>query len=76
MLAKEKAFITMPLGYNDELDSIVKNNEHPFKKTEILVRTSIDQVWEPVSAAEALMPQHKYNSHYPGANALFVGFEV
>ena len=62
------AIITVPLGYNPEIDSIVMNNEINFTKKYFLKRVSILNLWKEITMHEAL--KHKYGLKYPAANSV------
>jgi hypothetical protein len=62
------ALITVPLGYNPEIDSIVRNNEIEFSKKYFLKRISRLNLWEETNLEEAM--NYKYGSKYPCANAI------
>jgi len=62
------ALITVPLVYNPEIDSIVRNNEIEFSKRYFLKRISRLNLWEETKLEEAM--NYKYDSKYPAANAV------
>lgn len=62
------ALITVPLGYNPEIDSIVRNNEIEFSKRYFLKRISRLNLWEETKLEEAM--NYKYGSKYQNANAV------
>jgi len=62
------ALITVPLGYNPEIDSFIKNNEIEFSKKYFLKRVSHLNLWEETNMEEAM--SYKYGSKYPKANAV------
>jgi len=62
------ALITVPLGYNPEINSIVKNNEIEFSKRYFLKRISHLNLWEETNIQEAM--NYKYGSKYQAANAI------
>jgi len=62
------ALITVPLGYNPEIDSIVRNNEIEFSKRYFLKRMSRLNLWEETKLEEAM--NYKYGSKYQAANAV------
>ena len=62
------AIITVPLGYNPEIDSILVNNEINFTKKYFLKRVSILNLWKETTMEEAL--KHKYNQKYQVANSV------
>jgi len=62
------ALITVPLGYNPEIDSIVRNSEIVFSKRYFLKRISRLNLWEETKLEEAM--NYKYGSKYQFANAV------
>jgi hypothetical protein len=62
------ALITVPLGYNPEIDSIIRNNEIEFSKRYFLKRISHLNLWKQTNLEEAM--NYKYGSKYPYANAI------
>jgi len=62
------ALITVPLGYNPEIDSIVRNKEIEFSKRYFLKRISRLNLWEETKLEEAV--NYKYGSKYQFANAV------
>jgi len=62
------ALITVPLGYNPEIDSIVRNKEIEFSKRYFLKRISRLNLWEETKLEEAM--NYKYGSKYQYANAV------
>jgi SAM-dependent methyltransferase len=62
------ALITVPLGYNPEIDSIIKNNEIEISKGYFLKRISRLNLWRETNMEEAM--NYKYNQKYPYANAV------
>jgi hypothetical protein len=62
------ALITVPLGYNPEIDYIIENNEIEFSKKYFLKRISRLNLWEETNMEEAM--NHKYNQKYPSANSV------
>jgi SAM-dependent methyltransferase len=62
------ALITVPLGYNPEIDSIVINKEIEFSKRYFLKRISRLNLWEETKLEEAM--NYKYGSKYQFANAV------
>jgi SAM-dependent methyltransferase len=63
---------TLPMGYNRFVDNLVRQKKTGFSETRYLVRVSANNLWREGSCAEALAA--RYNSPYPNANALLVGF--
>ena len=62
------ALITVPLGYNPEIDSILKNNEIHFTKQYFLKRVSKFNLWKETTLGDAL--KYKYGSKFPAANSV------
>ena len=62
------AIITVPLGYNPEIDSIIVKNEISFTKKIFLERMSILNLWKETTMEDAL--KHKYAQKYPAANSV------
>ena len=62
------ALITVPLGYNPEIDSILKNNEFNFTKLYFLKRVSKFNLWKETTREDAL--KYKYGSKFPAANSV------
>ena len=61
------AIITVPLGYNPEIDSIILSNEVSFTKKYFLKRVSIWNLWKETTMVDAL--KYKYGQKYPAANS-------
>lgn len=68
-----KIFFTCPLGYNDELDGIVESQSLKFDRVYYLKRTNRHNDWVETELHDALL--HKYDSRFPNANAIFVGYK-
>lgn len=66
--SKGIALITVPVGYNPEIDSILKNNEIAFTKRYFLKRISKLNLWKETTIDDAL--RYKYGSQYPFANSV------
>jgi len=62
------ALITVPLGYNPEIDSIVRNKKIEFSKRYFLKRISHLNLWEETKLEEAM--NYKYGSKYQFVNAV------
>jgi len=62
------ALITVPLKYNAEIDSIVKNNKIEFSKKYFLMRYSKYNLWKQTNIEEAM--KCVYGSKYPAANSI------
>ncbi len=63
--------ITLPVGYNPEIDKRLRSNELPFAKTYFLKRISKNNDWVETTEADALTK--KYGAPFPDANAIVVG---
>ena len=61
-------FLTVPLGYNPEIDDIVKNKRVSFSETYFLKRVSWLNTWKQTDLQSAL--KCKYGSRYPAANSV------
>ena len=62
------AIITVPLGYNPEIDSIIMNDEIGFTKKYFLKRVSRLNLWGETTMEDAL--KYKYSQKYPNANSV------
>lgn len=65
------AVVTMPIGYNDELDKRLRARTMPFTEEYFMQRVSEDNRWEEATRDEAL--GRKYGSPFPAANAIVIG---
>jgi hypothetical protein len=65
------AAITMPIGYNAELDKRLKANSFPFSEQYFLERISKGNQWKEVNREEALTK--KYGTPFHAANAIILG---
>jgi hypothetical protein len=63
--------ITVPLGYNLDLDEILKHRQIQFAEQYQLIRISSGNEWEEAPWKDVQFA--KYNSPYPFANALVIG---
>jgi hypothetical protein len=61
--------VTLPIGYNPELDEILATNQLPWEREEYYQRVG-PRDWKPSGKAEALRRQ--YGKPFPYANALLV----
>ena len=69
-----KMVITVPLGYNPEIDEFIRVNEKWFQEVHYLIRTSKFNYWVEANLGEAL--KRPYGSKYPAANAVaFILFQ-
>ncbi len=64
-----EALITVPLGYNPEIDEIVQR-EFLFSQQYFLKRISRLNLWKQTDLKDAL--KYKYNSIYPAGNAIAI----
>jgi len=62
-----KMIITLPLGYNSELDKLLREGMIQFTRRFFLKRISKDNQWKEVRNA-------KYGEPFPAANGLIIGF--
>jgi len=62
---------TMPLGFNEFLDSLIQRNESGFSEMFFLKRITSDNLWKQVSYQE--VKNAKYSSPYQCANGVFIG---
>jgi hypothetical protein len=63
--------ITLPLGYNPDLDKILKQGQIQFTEQYQLIRISQGNEWRSVTWRD--VEYAKYNWAYPFANALIIG---
>lgn len=63
--------ITVPLGYNHDLDKLLRSSQVRFKRRFCLKRISKDNRWTEVEWKD--MESIKYNSPFPAANGLLIG---
>jgi len=66
-----KIVVTLPLGYNPELDKLLRQGKIQFSKKFFLKRISKDNRWEEVSWKDVC--NSKYGEPFPCANALVIG---
>jgi SAM-dependent methyltransferase len=62
---------TVPIGYNDDLQKLIRENKLPLTKRYFLKRLSKDNAW--IEADWNEVKHMKYHSPYPNANAIMVG---
>ncbi len=67
--ADGKLVLTVPMGYNPELDRLIRGNELPSTQEFFLKRSSRLR-WEPCSRSDALLC--RYRRPFPYANAILV----
>lgn len=65
-----EALVTFPLGYNPDLDELVRRSSQGFGDLRGLRRVSADNRWVEATVAELIGT--RYGSPYPSANALAV----
>jgi hypothetical protein len=63
--------ITIPIGYNPHLDTLIRENRVRFNRRICLKRISGDNLWRQVDWEE--IRYAKYNSPFPFANGLVIG---
>lgn len=68
---KGKMVVSFPLGYNDCLDKLLKQNKLPFTQRFFLKRIFPDNRWEEVNIGEA--SRAKYDAPFVAANAIVIG---
>lgn len=66
-----KMMVTLPLGYNPEMDKLLKEEKMRFDKQYYLKRISRDNLWRQVSWKN--IRGARYNDPFPGANGVVVG---
>ena len=72
LLAKGgKMLVTMPIGYNHDVDQCIRDGKLPFDEVYYLRRLSPDNRWREASLDEVRWV--RYNFPHPGANAFIVG---
>lgn len=65
------AVITMPIGYNTELDKRLREGTMPFTEEYFMERVSKNNQWKEATREEAL--KRKYGEPYGAANAILLG---
>ena len=63
---------TMPLGYNTQVDEMVRTQKTGFDRVHYLKRINRANEWVETTLDEVIGA--KYGSPYPCGNAIFVGF--
>ncbi len=66
-----KIVVTLPLGYNPEMDKLIKEGKIPFTQAYYMKRISSDNRWMEVKYNDII--DIKYNEPFPYANGLIVG---
>lgn len=66
-----KMVVTLPLGYNRQMDKLLEDGEVKFKKQFYLKRISADNRWQQVPREE--VRKAGYNDPFPGANGVVIG---
>ena len=69
-----KMLVTMPLGYNPNVDEMLREGAVDFSKSGYLLRISADNRWREATMQE--VSNAKYAAPFPCANAVFVGTYV
>lgn len=68
---KGQIIITLPLGYNKNMDLLIKKGKIDFKKKFLMVRISEENIWRQVPWKKNL--NVKYGRPFFGANGLIIG---
>lgn len=68
---KGKMVVTLPLGYNPEMDKLLRESKIHFAKQYCLKRISRDNRWREVDWEDIY--NAKYDYPFPGANGLVIG---
>jgi hypothetical protein len=71
IVSKGKIIVTLPLGFNIEMDKLIKEEKIHFTKRYCLKRISTDNRWVEVDWND--IREAKYGSPFPCANALVIG---
>lgn len=66
-----KIVVSLPLGYNPDLDRLLKNGKILFDRRFCLKRISKDNKW--IEASWKDVEDSEYNSPFPAANGLIIG---
>jgi hypothetical protein len=66
-----RMFVTMPLGYNPNVDEMLRNGATGFSETGYLLRISADNRWREAKQEE--VRDAKFAAPFPCANAVFIG---
>lgn len=69
--SKGKMMVTLPLGYNPEMDKLLGEGKIRFSKQYYLKRISKDNRWQEVSWKD--IRKAKYDYPFPGANGVVIG---
>ncbi len=67
-----KIVVTLPMGYNHDMDKLLKKREIPFDKALYLKRVSKESLW--IEAEWKEIKDLSYNSPFISANGLVIGF--
>jgi hypothetical protein len=67
-----KIIMSLPLGYNKDLDELLQLNKLPFYKTYYLKRMNKKNEWDEANWNE--VKNSRYNSKFPNANAIIIGY--
>jgi len=72
-LAKNgKMMVTMPVGYNPDVDQCLRDQKLPFEEVYYLKRLSRDNRWREATLDEVRLL--RYNFPHRAGNAIIVGF--
>lgn len=66
-----KIIFSVPIGYNNDLDKIIQDNQLAINVETYLERNSKINTWINTNKKSAF--KRKYNSPYPNANAIMIG---
>lgn len=67
-----KAVITVPLGYNPDMEKLLKNNELGFDEIKILRRVNLLNDW--IEADLSIIGNTKYGQPFANANGVVIGY--
>ncbi len=70
--SRSKIVVTLPLGYNPDMDKLLREGKIHFSKQCCLKRISSDNRWIEVGWND--IRESKYGSPFPSANGLVIGF--
>lgn len=66
-----RMLVTVPLGYNPDLDAMLREGKFPFTRIRTLKRISADNRWQEVPWED--VKHARYGAPFPAANAVLVG---
>ncbi len=73
LLAKGgRLLVTMPIGYNWDVDQYLREERLPFDEVHYLKRISTDNLWRETGLSEVKWT--RYNFPHRGGNAIMIGF--